>query len=140
MATSPQPPMPGQAVGPAATPSRTRRALPFGFLALLMLGGCAESLAQRQARLQQFVGQPVNNVISVMGVPNRSYSANGVNYIAYLEQHIEVVPPAPIVGPPWVFGWYNPFPAQVVNWQCETTFTVAGGIVRGVSLHGNACG
>jgi len=116
------------------------RFMTFAFLALFTLTGCAESLAQRQARLQQFVGQPVNDVISVMGVPNRSYSANGVNYIAYLEQHIEVVPPAPIVGPPWVFGWYNPFPAQVVNWQCETTFTVAGGIVRGVSLHGNACG
>ena len=133
MAMSPESPM----LGPPVT---IIRILSLALLVLLTLTGCAESLAQRQARLQQFVGQPVNTVISAMGVPNRSYSANGVNYIAYLEQHIEVVPPAPIVGPPWVFGWYNPFPAQVVNWQCETTFTVAGGIVRGVSLHGNACG
>ncbi len=106
----------------------------------LLLAACTGGLAARQARLQAFVGRPVNDVVQAMGVPNRTYEANGVTYIAYVEQRSDLIPTSPFLGPGWGYGWYGPFPPQVVTWRCETTFQVVGGIVRGFNLTGNACG
>jgi hypothetical protein len=109
----------------------------------LLLAACTGGLAARQAKLQVFVGRPVNDVVQAMGVPNRTYEANGVSYIAYVEQRYDLIPTSPFLGPGWGWGWgwgwSGQFPPQVVTWRCETTFQVVGGIVRSFNLTGNAC-
>jgi len=108
-------------------------------LAALMLPvACTNQLAQRQARLAPLVGRPVADLIQQLGVPNRTFQAGGVEYLAYDERRIEVLPGL-WGGPFWLGGW-NSLPPEVVQWQCETTFAVAGGVVRSFTLRGNACG
>jgi len=113
-------------------------------LALLVLAaGCANGLAQRQAFLNQFVGHPEQELLGKLGVPNRTYTAEGVKYLAYDQRRIALVPPLPPYGPGpwWPYGWYGAgAPPQAVELNCETTFTVAGGVVKSYTLRGNACG
>lgn len=106
--------------------------------ALALPGACASQLAQREAQLAPLVGRPVADLIQRLGVPNRTFQAGGVDYLAYDERRIEVLPGV-WGGPFWLGGWNN-LPPEVVQWQCETTFAVAGGVVRSFTLHGNACG
>lgn len=117
-----------------------RRIVPV--LVLLLLAGCANGLAQRQAYLSQFIGQPVSYLVQVAGVPNRTYTTNGIQYLAYTESRVEVIPGIPPYawGPPF-WGWYGGgFPPEVVNRICETTFAATDNIVRSYTLRGNACG
>lgn len=104
-----------------------------------LLAGCADRLAERQAELNAFVGRPETELLARMGVPNRTYETDGLKYLAYTESRVDIVPSlAQPVGPPaWVWG--QP-PPRAVNLVCETTFTIAAGVVRAVSLRGNACG
>jgi hypothetical protein len=106
--------------------------------ALILPAACANQLAQRQAELAPLVGRPVADLIQRLGVPNRTFQAGGVDYLAYEERHIEIVPD--LWGGPFWYGGWNTLPPQVVQWQCETTFAVSGGVVRSFTLHGNACG
>ncbi|MGC8475623.1 MAG: hypothetical protein ACP5NP_04650 [Acetobacteraceae bacterium] len=113
-------------------------------LAVLSLTACANLLAEREARLQRLVGQKLSVLIAVEGVPDRSFDHAGVTYLAYDRRQVEFVPPPPIFGPAWGFpgplGWYNAPPPAAVLRECETVFAVKGGIVRGFTLRGNACG
>lgn len=105
-------------------------------LALALPSACANQLAQRQAKLAPLVGRPVSNLIQQLGVPSRTFRADGVDYLAYDERSVEIVP----WGGPWWWGGWNALPPEVVQWQCETTFAVTGGVVRSFTFHGNACG
>jgi len=107
-------------------------------VALTVPIACADQLEQRQARLAPLVGRPVGDLIQQLGVPSRTFQASGVDYLAYDERRIEVLPG--LWGGPFWFGGWNSLPPEVVQWQCETTFAVAGGVVRSFTLHGNACG
>jgi len=109
-------------------------------IALTVLAtACADRLAERQAYLSQFVGQPESTLVQQMGVPTRSIETGGVKYLAYDQNRVEVVPGFPGYGP-FYTGWYGAgFPPQVVNLRCETTFEVADGTVRAFTLRGNAC-
>jgi hypothetical protein len=121
------------------TARMTRLARGAALLAVLALpAACANQLAQRQARLAPLVGRPVSDLIQQLGVPSRTFNAGGVDYLAYDERHVEIVPG--LWGGPWWWGGWNSIPPEVVQWQCETTFAVSGGVVRSFTLHGNACG
>jgi hypothetical protein len=112
------------------------------FLALV-LAGCVNQLAQRQAILNQLVGRPEPELVQQFGVPTRTYETDGVKYLAYNESRVDIVPSLPPygIGPWWDYGAYGGgFPPQVVNLVCETTFAVAGGVVKSYTLRGNACG
>lgn len=107
---------------------------------MLVLCGCVDRLAQRQAFLNPLVGQPEHVLVQTMGVPNRTYETGGVKFLAYEERRIETLPSAYPAGP-WWFGWYGGgFPPQVVTLVCDTTFAVQGGVVKSYTLRGNACG
>jgi hypothetical protein len=109
-------------------------------LAAATLAGCTNQLAQREAYLRQFIGQPDSFLVQQMGVPSRSYETGGVRYLAYDERRIDIVPGPPSFAP-FYMGWYRGgFPPQVVELTCETTFEVSGGTVRAFTLRGNACG
>lgn len=108
----------------------------------ILLAGCVNRLAQRQAYLARFVGKPEAFLVQHMGVPSRSFEAGGVRYLAYTESRIDIIPgwTPHYLGPPY-WGWYGGgFPPQVVNMVCEMTFAVRDGTVRSFSLRGNACG
>lgn len=112
--------------------------------ALLLLvglfGGCANQLAERQAYLNQFIGQPVSAVVQAMGVPSRSFETAGVTYLAYNEHRIDFIPGTPLYAP-FYFGAYGGgFPPQIVQMDCETTFQVIDGKISTYVLRGNACG
>ena len=110
----------------------------------ILPAGCVNGLAQRQAFLAQFVGQPEGVLVQQLGVPNRTIETGGVKYLAYTEKRVDVIPGGPPYGPgfgPPFWGWYgSAFPPQVVNLICETTFAISGGVVRSFTLRGNACG
>ena len=109
------------------------------------LGGCATGPTRAQA-MQAYIGQPVTVLVAGMGVPNRTFDANGVRFLAYDEQRVDVVPGT--YGSPWwgagpgFPGWAwapAPMPPSIVTWSCETTFQVQDDIVRAFTLRGNAC-
>ena len=109
-------------------------------LCLLLLCGCANLLAQRQAFLNKFVGRPEQELVPQLGVPDRTYETGGTRYLAYDESRVDILPGMP-PGPLWYYGWYGGgFPPQVVTLQCETTFAVVDGVVKSYTLRGNACG
>jgi hypothetical protein len=108
-----------------------------------LLAGCVNQLAQRQAFLNKFVGGPDSELVQQLGVPNRTYETGDVKYLAYDERRTVIAPALPPYGPGpwWAYGGYGGgFPPTVVNLTCETTFAVAGGVVKSYTLHGNACG
>ena len=118
-----------------------RRVVPLCLVALL--GACGDQLAQRQAYLNQFIGHPDQELVQKLGVPTRTYTTGGVKYLAYDESRVALVPPLPPYSPgPWWFngGYGGGPPPQAVKLQCETTFTVADGVVKSYTLRGNACG
>lgn len=97
---------------------------------------CADDQAARIAALDRFVGQPEQTLLQTMGVPTRSYDADGVKYLAYDERRVEIISGTPGVGV-WRAG---AMPPQRIELWCETTFQVAQGVVRSFTLRGNACG
>jgi hypothetical protein len=110
------------------------------FVLTVILGGCVNQLAVRQATLSKLVGQPETALIQQMGVPNRTYETGGVKYLAYDEHRIDVLPGYPSYGP-FFTGWYGGgFPPDVVELRCNTTFEIADGTMKGYTLRGNACG
>jgi hypothetical protein len=109
-------------------------------LLVVLLAGCTDGLAARQAYLSRFVGQPESVLVQQMGVPDRSYETGGIKYLAYDERQLEIEPSFSTYGP-FFTGWYGGgFPPYVVEWRCETTFQVEGGTVKNFTLRGNACG
>ena len=116
-----------------------RRLIPALMAGLLV--GCSNQLAIRQAQLNAWIGRPETELISVFGVPDRTYETKGVKFIAYTEQRVDLLPGPPgyAFGPP--FGLYpNAMPPQAVALTCDTSFAIVGGTVRSYSLRGNACG
>jgi hypothetical protein len=120
----------------------------FAILLIAVLtAGCTDYLALRQAQMQQFVGRPETDLIQSMGVPTRTYETGGMKFLAYEDRQIEIVPGSPFYYGPGPFpGFYNGgfygggFPPEAVSLMCDTTFAVAGGVVRSFTLRGNACG
>src|SRR5690242_8248958 len=101
------------------------------------LAGCVDQLAERQAYLSRFVGQPETVLLQQMGVPARSYETSDMKYLAYDEHRVDIIPAFPTYGP-FFMGWYGGgFPPQVVDLQCETTFAVSDGTVKSFTLRGN---
>ncbi len=109
-------------------------------LAIVLLAtSCANGLTARRARLQPLVGQSLNTLIAIEGVPTRSFQANGVTYLSYVHQRIDLMAPVAPYGTPWIWGWYPELPPVAVVRGCETIFMVKGGVVQGFTWRGNAC-
>jgi hypothetical protein len=108
---------------------------------LLLLTACdPHALQRREAALSAYVGYSEPDLVRSLGVPTRSFAAGGHRFLAYEQSSVQIEPP---LDPwrPWGFGWGygGGFPAQVVQWTCETTFEVDAGRVVGFTLRGNAC-
>ncbi|HBK05015.1 MAG TPA: hypothetical protein DDZ81_04040 [Acetobacteraceae bacterium] len=111
------------------------------------VAGCTGGLAARQAELSQWVGRSETELVAAMGAPNRFYDSGGMKFLTYEDRRTEIIPGTPYFGGFGPFGYgdgFGPygggFPPTATTLVCDTTFTVAGNIVQGFSLRGNACG
>lgn len=129
---------------------RVRPAL-AALLGMLVLAGCAYDPAVRTARLQPFIGQPVEVLVANLGVPTRTYEAGGIQFLAYTERRVDYLPATPGYYGPGFGSPYGPYggyggygfgglPPQVVESVCETTFQIYQNRVLSFSFRGNACG
>lgn len=120
-----------------------KRVLP---LLLAALTGCAPAF-DRPAFLATLVGQPEAEVVRRLGVPSRTYEADGRKFLAYSERRSELIGGGPFFGGFGFgsgfggsgFGYSAAFPAEIIERDCETTIEVGGGRVVAWSLRGNAC-
>jgi len=110
-------------------------------LLIATLAGCSPPF-NRPAFLATFVGQPEDEVVRRLGVPSRTFEANGHKFLAYAEHRTDIS----TVGIGFGFGGFDSFgtgfgysPSQVIDRGCETTFEVVNGRVQTWSLRGNAC-
>lgn len=112
-----------------------------------VLAGCAPAF-DRPAFLATLVGQPEAEVVRRLGVPSRTYEADGRKFLAYSERRSELIGGGPFFGGFGAFGsgfggpgfgYSAAFPTQVIERDCETTFEVGAGRVLAWSLRGNAC-
>ena len=94
-------------------------------LAMAAMTGCAPRVPP-QAVLDALVGQPESEAIRVLGIPDRTLSANGHQFLGY-----------DVFGPYWS-GWYLQ-PNYPVLRRCQATLDVVGGRVASWALHGDAC-
>ena len=106
----------------------------------VVIAGCTNVLAQRQAELAQWVGRPETERVGAMGAPSRSYETGGMKFLTYEDRRTEIVPGSPYYYGPGPFGWGGGVPPTATTLVCDTTFTIGGGVVRAFSLRGNACG
>ena len=119
------------------------RRVAAALLIALLLSGCVDVLAERQAFLSGLIGQSETDVVRIMGVPTRTFEVSVQRFLAYDERRLEVLPTAPAISPwgrrgPW--GYASPFPSEVVSLSCETVLEFSAGRVIAFQLHGNACG
>jgi hypothetical protein len=109
------------------------------FVAGLVLTGCTNELAERQAELQHWIGQPESQLLAAMGAPNRIYDSGPTKFLTYEDVYQEEGPTGPY--------YFGPGPAAPTGFSglryttvCDTTFSVAEGVVKAFSLRGNGCG
>lgn len=107
---------------------------------LTALAGCVNLLAERRAELAQWVGQPETALVGAMGAPTRTYETGGMKFLTYEDRRVEIIPGTPYYFGPGPFWYGGGFPPEALTEVCDTTFTIAGGVVRAFSLRGNACG
>lgn len=120
---------------------------------LTLLAACGPTRQERLEALNRLVGQPEAAVVSQLGLPHRIYETGGIRFLAYAERRLGFVAGHAAWGPGWVtplgahwgpHGWHGhgyvtPLP-PAVDLVCETTFEIAGGLVRQVALRGPGCG
>lgn len=105
-----------------------------------LLAGCAGGLDVRRNELAQWIGQPEVQLLAAMGAPNRTYDSGGMKFLTYEEVHLTQVPVGPVYSGPDYFGSWPETAWGTSRSVCDTTFTVAGGVVRAFSLRGDGCG
>ncbi len=113
-----------------------------GLIAItLLVAGCANpAVEQRKSYLSQFVGQPLEAVVQRMGAPSREVEQGGHHFVIYVERRQIEAKPVPVFGPPGGDGVGNLRLGEMIDAQCETTFDVVDGTVRGYRFRGTACG
>lgn len=114
----------------------------------LALAACAHG-PSLQSRMAAYIGAPEASLVQSLGVPDKQITVDGIQYLAYVHSHAEVIPNGvamggfgPWYGPywgPYYGGYMQPFPQDVQVWSCEITFALKDGKVAGFTLKGNDC-
>jgi hypothetical protein len=120
-----------------------RMLFPAALIASL-LAGCA-STPDRRAQLDPLVGQSETDAVRALGVPDRSFEANGHKFLAFVDRRVDSY------GGIGVFAGYGRVPgssfgrmgfdapSEIMQRVCETTLELVDGRVSGYVLRGNAC-
>ena len=126
---------------------RMARSLLAMSLAALLLSACA-TRAGFDARQAALVGLSEAELVATLGVPVRTYDAEGRRFLQYEDQR--VVSAGGLSGPYGGFGYGGfgrrglayagtSFGPVVETLECNTTFELRGGRVVGFNARGNAC-
>ena len=120
-------------------------------MTLLILTGCGAERATKpttpysQKVLQSYLGISELDLIRAWGVPQSSYTNNGIKFILYKESHTSVSSyssfPAYYKGEPILPTFGRGGESKTVskrNW-CEVTFEISNKIVSHVKWNGNSC-
>lgn len=112
-----------------------------GVLALLLLAGCTNRLAEREALAGQFIGRTEAELVRDAGVPTRTVEAGGRRFVVYEERRVDILPGPLMMPGPFGYNTYygGGYPPQAVESVCATNFEITAGKVSGFSLRGNAC-
>lgn len=122
---------------------------------LALLAGCEVPSAAERARLNALIGHSDTDLLRAYGVPTRTYTAQGHDFLAYVQGWTDVTPGFGGYGPwggfgPWggwggwgggygLWGGYGGFPPTVSSYTCATTFEIVAHRVVAWSLHGDGC-
>jgi len=97
--------------------TRNARRLGIVLACCALPAACADQTAARMAALNQLVGQPEQTLLQTMGVPTRSYDADGTRFLAYDERRVDFIPGVPGVGV-WSAGGVPP--QRIAIWPIPT--------------------
>ncbi len=115
-------------------------------LGVALLAGCVDYEKQEEAYLSTMVGLSEAELIQRMGVPQRTYEANGHKFLAYEHQSESYMSEDDFGGGfgmmgmgPYGFGEPDFGSGEVDISTCQTVFDLVKGYVQSFSRHGDGC-
>jgi hypothetical protein len=111
-------------------------------LTLLWLGACADRGPSYLDQLNQLVGRDEDQVIAVLGAPDRVYRTDDAKFLGWTSIQTRWVPGGYWPGF-WPYGARYPggmgywAPDRYIQAQCVTTGTFRDGRAQGFSLNGD---
>ena len=112
---------------------------------LTLTAGCVPTVQGYDQMTRSWVGQSEQELLSVWGVPARTYSSGGATFLTYVFQSSGYVPgieptyQSTVIGNSVYTTPVGGMPGYTYNDFCETTFRLERDVVRSVSYRGNAC-
>jgi hypothetical protein len=129
-----------------------RRPLATLILALGILTGCARATPEAfNTRMASLVGRSEADLVAALGVPERTYEAEGRRFLQYEDRRLVSYPGAAFYGPGYggfggrrfgsaFNGYYSGgFAPMVETRACDVTFELRAGRVAGFTARGNDC-
>jgi hypothetical protein len=108
-------------------------------LSFLALAGCATG-PSLQSRMAAYIGANELTLVQQLGVPDKQITVNGVQYLSYDLQRVEIDDDGN------AYGWFFPstyetglYPRVIAYYSCEMTFLLRAGRVFNFTLRGNDC-
>jgi hypothetical protein len=119
-----------------------RRALPLSLV--LLLAACATGPTLQQ-RLSTYIGRSEGELVAELGVPVRTYEADGRRFLQYEQRRTVAISQPGFYGPaygPWGFrrGGYWPAPPAYGVVGCDLTFALRNERVESFTYRGEGCG
>lgn len=129
---------------PARPATRARRGAVAA--SALALGLCSCAVPTREAfdaQMAAFVGRSEAELVSALGVPDRTHEAGGLRFLEYERRRLVGTPAGTAAGFGrfgWPYGYGLGYGGTFVDTrECDTTFTLRGGRVERFSRRGNDC-
>ncbi len=108
-----------------------------------LLAGCAAPGPTLDQRLSAFINRPEGELVAALGVPTRTYEADGRRFLQFESQSTAMAPPEPYPYYPYGYwGMRRPWmssPGYIVV-RCDMTFATRQGVVESFSFRGEGCG
>ena len=107
---------------------------------VLALTGCVQPSGPNPL-LQAQIGKSEVQLVRDLGVPNRTYNARGIKFVAYEHsyQWVDNWGGGGWGGRRWG-GWGGDWgPTDIYTVTCETAFEITGGVVTSYEFHGDGC-
>ncbi len=113
-------------------------------LAGLLLAGCVDTMAERQAALQSLIGQNEATVVQSLGVPSRSYEVQGHTFLAFDQTETDYMPEGfdGGMGMGMGFGGFGGFDGgfeQPETFYCDTTVEIFKNVMQSFTIRGDGC-
>ncbi|WP_146216965.1 hypothetical protein [Falsiroseomonas bella] len=107
----------------------------------LLLAGCAQG-PTLQERLSVWIGRSELDLVTALGVPNRTYELEGRRFLQYEQRR--TVPVAAPAYDPWYGPWgpragYWPPPPSYAVVECDVTFIIRQDRVENFTFRGQGC-